>query len=224
MKIGVLGSSGGSAFAAFHDIVAAASPGRHTFVAVSDRAGGFEQVCRERGIPLLRSESGDNDAISGEAAAFLAADGDPDIVLLYFLRLVTEALYERFATFNIHPSLLPEFPGFRPLEQALAAGASRFGATLHQVDASVDGGPVVAQIGMPLAAEMTIEDLEKRSYLQKVYCALLLVDLIERGALRIDGPDVHLVESRRGNPALENGALLEGFRELQRVERIEVVP
>jgi hypothetical protein len=87
----------------------------------------------------------------------------------------------------------------------------------------VDGGPVVAQIATPLAAGSTLEDLEKRSYLQKVYCALLLVDLIERGTLRIDGPHVHLDERGGGNPALENAALLEGFRELQRSEQIEVV-
>ena len=214
MKIGVLGSSGGGAFAAFHDIVTAAEPNRHTFVAVSDRPCGFEDVCCARAIPLLRADGDDNDTVSRAAAEFIAVAGPPDVVLLYFLRLVTEAIYDRFATFNIHPSLLPAFSGFEPVARAHAAGVSTFGATLHQVDGGIDSGPIIAQIVTPVTPGMTVAEMEKCSYLHKVYCALLLVDLVERGVLTAgDG----------SSPSLGEGPLLDAFRDLQRAEGVEVV-
>jgi phosphoribosylglycinamide formyltransferase-1 len=223
-----MGSSGGSAFAAFHDIITAAYPGRHHFAAVSDRASGFEDVCEERGIPLLRARGADNDAISKEAAGFLASELAPDLVVLYLLRLVTEAIYNRFATFNIHPSILPAYRGFDSLARAHADGARFFGTTLHQVDGGIDTGPIVAQMVAPATSSMAREEMEMMSYLQKVYCALLLVDLAECGTLVIEGARARLsgdyVATDRSNPALSEGPLLDGFRELQRATNAEVVP
>jgi phosphoribosylglycinamide formyltransferase-1 len=228
LKIGVLGSSGGSAFGAFHDIVTDASPAAHTFVVATDRPCGLEQVCEERGIPFVRVEGADNETVSRAAAKFFATQGGADIVILYFLRLATAALYERFPTFNIHPSLLPAFPGFEPVARALEAGVKFFGATLHQVDASVDSGPIVAQVVMPVPPSATSASLEKHSFLHKVYCALLLVDLIERDALAIEDGQARLTGddagTDRSNPALRDGPLLERFRALQRRENAEIVP
>jgi phosphoribosylglycinamide formyltransferase 1 len=227
VKIGALGSAGGSSFAAFHDILAEAFPGKHTFVAVTDRSCGFEDVCRERDIPFQRVESRDRETMSREAADFLASAGAPDIVVLYFLRLVGPSVYDRFPTFNIHPSLLPAFPGFHATTRTLEAGVRFFGATVHQVDATVDSGTIVAQVAMPLDPATTPELMETLSYLQKVYCALLLVDLVERrsltfadGRARVTG-DVEIAD--RSNPAL-SGPLLEGFRALQRREGVAVIP
>lgn len=227
MNIAVLGSSGGSAFAAFHDILTDAFPGRYTFAAATDRACGLEHVCESRAIPLQRIDGVDNDSISRGAVQFLASVAEPDIILLYFLRLATPALYKRFPTFNIHPSLLPSFPGFRALEQTLDRGVRFFGATLHQVDGSVDAGPIVAQVVMPVSPGSTLEYLEKCSYLQKVYCALLLVDLIEQGALDLTDGVARLTgehgSTDRSNPALRRGPLLERFLDLQVRERTQVI-
>jgi phosphoribosylglycinamide formyltransferase-1 len=228
VKIGVLGSSGGSAFAAFYDIVTAVRPGRYSFAAVSDRACGFEEVCRERAIPLIRAEGGDNHALSQAAAGFLTERLTPDIVLLYYLRLTTAVLYERYPTFNIHSSLLPSFRGFDPVGQAVKAGVRFFGATLHEVDETVDGGPIVAQIVMPLAPATPLERVAKYSFLHKVYCGLLLIDLIERDLLSLNGDRPRLAEradgTDRSNPALADVPLLDHFRALQRREGVEVLP
>jgi phosphoribosylglycinamide formyltransferase-1 len=229
MRIGVLGSSGGSAFGAFHDILTAARSGRFTFVAASDRACGFETVCAERRIPCARLSGRTSEAITEAAVkVFAGPGGEPDVVLLYFLRIVTAELFERYPCFNIHPSLLPAFPGLDAVSRARERGVRFLGATLHQVDAQLDGGPIVAQMVMPVPPGADLGRLEKFSFLQKVYCSLLLVDLLQREQLRIErGRAVVAGEppgTDRCNPALESGPLLDGFRALQRREGAEVVP
>ena len=63
---------------------------------------------------------------------------------------------------NIHPSLLPAFPGKLAWEQALAAGATQTGCTVHYVDESLDGGPIIAQSTVPVLADDTAESLRLR--------------------------------------------------------------
>jgi folate-dependent phosphoribosylglycinamide formyltransferase PurN len=121
--------------------------------------------------------------VSATAAEAFAVDGPPDAVLLFYDRLVTRALYDRFPTFNVHPSLLPAFAGFRALQQALDANVRFFGATLHRVDESVDLGPIVAQVAEPCPAGATLATLEHRSFWHKVWCALALVDTVPEPAL-----------------------------------------
>jgi phosphoribosylglycinamide formyltransferase-1 len=77
----------------------------------------------------------------------------PDLVLLAgFMRILTDSFVRRFAgrLLNIHPSLLPSFPGVRTHEQALAAGVRVHGATVHFVTPALDGGPIVAQAAVPV--------------------------------------------------------------------------
>ena len=138
VKIAVLGSSGGSAFGAFHDVLRAARPGEDTFVVAVDRDCGLQTTAAVRDVECVRID-GAKDDVSAAAAEAFAVDGPPDVVLLFYDRLVTPALYDRFPTFNVHPSLLPAFPGFHALERALDANVRFFGATLHRIDESVDG-------------------------------------------------------------------------------------
>jgi phosphoribosylglycinamide formyltransferase-1 len=182
VKIAVLGSSGGSAFAAFHDVLSAARPGEDTFVVAVDRDCGLQTVSAARQVECVRIDTSESD-VSATAAEAFALDGPPDAVLLFYNRLVTPALYDRFPTFNVHPSLLPAFAGFRALERALDAKVRFFGATLHRVDESVDLGPIVAQVVEPLPAGATLAVLEHRSFLHKVWCALALVDTVPEPAL-----------------------------------------
>jgi len=227
MKIGILGSSGGSAFSAFHDLLTNVYPQKHSFVVVTDRTCGLETVCDDRKIPHIRTEGHDNAMISDTAFEYLNSHGGVDIIILYFLRLVTPVVYMRYPTFNIHPSLLPAFAGFHPVQRAFEAGVKFLGSTLHQVDASVDNGPIISQMVMPVSPLDTWETLEKNSYLQKVYLALLLVDLIERETLHIaDGRAILSKKypfSDRSCPALSDGPLLKRFYDLQRQEGAEVI-
>ena len=100
--------------------------------------------------------------------AALAAEIDrhrPDLVVLAgFMRILTAPFIERYRgrLMNIHPSLLPEFPGLDTHRRALAAGAKRHGCTVHFVTPVVDGGPVIAQAAVPVESGDTEEALAAR--------------------------------------------------------------
>ena len=79
------------------------------------------------------------------------AEKDVELVVLAgFLEILTPVFVERFPTINVHPSLLPAFPGLKAWEQALAAGVPETGVTVHLVDAGLDTGPPIAQEPVPI--------------------------------------------------------------------------
>lgn len=212
MRIAILGSSGGSAFRATLRILADRGTPRHELIVATDRACGFDDVCRDYGLTVHRIAGHDNAARS---AAALDVFRGADAALLYYTRLVTADLYEAIPTYNIHPSLLPAFPGMSAVRDALAHGARFLGATLHRVDATVDGGPIIGQVVMPMTREMTEAQLQKYSYVQKVYLSLLFLELLEHG-------ESWPAYTDRCNPALRDPAFLAGMEALEREERVRV--
>ncbi|HZS24583.1 MAG TPA: phosphoribosylglycinamide formyltransferase [Gaiellaceae bacterium] len=86
------------------------------------------------------------------------------VVLAGYMHLLTPAFLDRFpdAVVNVHPSLLPEFPGAHAVEEQLAAGVAESGATVHLVDEGVDSGPILAQERVPVRADDTPETLHAR--------------------------------------------------------------
>lgn len=100
-------------------------------------------------------------------AAFAAAietAGAEIVCLAGFMRLLSSAFVERFAgrMINIHPSLLPKFPGLDTHRRALNAGETEHGCTVHFVTAEMDGGPVIAQARVPVAVGDTPDTLAER--------------------------------------------------------------
>ncbi|MES2150334.1 MAG: phosphoribosylglycinamide formyltransferase [Pseudomonadota bacterium] len=94
----------------------------------------------------------------------------PDLVLLAgFMRILTAPFVEHYAgrMLNIHPSLLPSFPGLRTHRQALEAGVSEHGATVHFVTAELDHGPAVAQARVPVLPGDTEDSLAARVLVQE---------------------------------------------------------
>jgi phosphoribosylglycinamide formyltransferase-1 len=78
-------------------------------------------------------------------------DHQPDLLVLAgFMRIVDAAIVSRFRVINTHPALLPAFPGAHAVRDALAAGATTSGVTVHWVDEGVDTGPVIAQVAVPV--------------------------------------------------------------------------
>jgi phosphoribosylglycinamide formyltransferase-1 len=122
----------------------------------------------------------------------------PDLVALAgFMRILSNAFVRRYAgrLLNIHPSLLPAFPGLHTHRRALEAGVRVHGCTVHFVTAALDGGPIVIQAAVPVLAEDTEERLaarvlveEHRIYPQAVrwFCEGRLT-LATEGAVRIEG-------------------------------------
>jgi phosphoribosylglycinamide formyltransferase 1 len=110
------------------------------------------------------SDFPDRAARDAAMAEWLEQQGVHLVVLAGYMHLLTAAFLERFpgAVVNVHPSLLPEFPGARAVEEQLAAGVAESGATVHLVDEGVDSGPVLAQERVPVLASDTAETLHER--------------------------------------------------------------
>lgn len=100
-----------------------------------------------------------------QALATLIESFDPDYVLLAgFMRILSDGFVQQFAgrLVNIHPSLLPAFPGLRTHEQAIACGVQWHGCTVHFVTPVLDGGPIIAQAVVPVLADDTSNSLAQR--------------------------------------------------------------
>lgn len=97
-------------------------------------------------------------------ADFLEARGVELVVCAGYMHILTPAFLGRFPSriVNVHPALLPAFPGANPVEDALAAGVSNTGATVHLVDEGVDTGPVLRQESVPVYPNDTRESLHAR--------------------------------------------------------------
>ncbi|MCW3034525.1 MAG: phosphoribosylglycinamide formyltransferase 1 [Solirubrobacteraceae bacterium] len=119
-------------------------------VASSDAAAGALGRARERGVPeraFPRGEYADRTARDAAMAEWVRGRGARLVVLAGYMELLGEDFLAGFpgAVINVHPSLLPAFPGLGAVEQALAYGVKVFGVTVHFVDAGVDTGPVILQ-------------------------------------------------------------------------------
>ncbi len=145
----------------------------------------------KRGVPTAvfpRREYEDRRTRDGAMADWLQERGTRLVVLAGYMELLSETFLERFqsATINVHPSLLPAFPGLGAIEQALAYGVKVFGVTVHFVDAGVDSGPVISQRAVELKNARDPEEVLKA--LRPIEHALLpeAVRLFAGGALRVD--------------------------------------
>ena len=116
----------------------------------------------------------------------LRASRQLDWMGLTFNRLLSPAVIATFGgnIFNLHFSLLPEFPGFGPTRKALQAGAARTGVTVHLIDAGIDTGPIIAQGTVDIVAHDTVETLGRRQFEAAVPLAIQTVRQAERGELR----------------------------------------
>jgi len=148
-------------------LLAAGLPARVGAVISNNPAAKGLTTAKSRGIPTAVVDHRTfPDRIAFDAA--LAAEIDrhrPDLVVLAgFMRILTAPFIERYRgrLINIHPSLLPEFPGLDTHRRALAASAKRHGCTVHFVTPAVDGGPVIAQATVPVVPGDTEEALAAR--------------------------------------------------------------
>ena len=173
-RVAVLASGGGSNLAAL--IEAAARPGYPASIALAlsnqPRAAALERA-RAAGIPALavdhRPFGPDRAAHERAIDAALAQHGIELVCLAGYMRLLTPWLVGRWSgrMLNIHPSLLPAFPGLHTHERALAAGCCLHGCTVHQVTAIMDEGPILAQAAVPVLPGDTPASLAARVLAQE---------------------------------------------------------
>jgi phosphoribosylglycinamide formyltransferase 1 len=166
MPIAVLVSGAGTNLQALLDTV---HQNEVEIVAVASSIAGVGALERAagRGVPtrvFARSEHEDRAARDRAMADWLLERGVRLVVLAGYMELLDEVFLDRFpgAVINVHPSLLPAFPGLRAVEQALAYGVKVFGVTVHFVDAGVDTGPVILQAAVELPDPGGVEQVMAR--------------------------------------------------------------
>ena len=125
-----------------------------------------------------------------EALAEVIDGFAPDLVVLAgFMRVLTDGFVRRYEgrLLNIHPSLLPAFPGLAAWKQALAYGVKVAGCTVHFVDEGIDSGPVIVQRSVPVRDDDTPDSLHARIQTEEHQAYPEALRLLAAGRLRIDG-------------------------------------
>ncbi len=192
-RIGVLLSGRGSNFEALAESCAAGRiPNAEIAIVISNRDGapGIERA-RERGIParVIPSKGLEREAYDRQVAAALEESGVELICLAGYMRLLSPWFVTRFPRriLNIHPSLLPAFPGLEAQRQALEHGVKWSGCTVHFVDENLDAGPIILQAVVPVRDADTVESLAARILAEEHRIYSEAARIVLEGRYRIEG-------------------------------------
>ena len=191
-KLGILISGRGSNFEAIADHIAAGELEAEIAVVISNRpeAPGLE-AARRRGLPAVAipSKGLDREIYDRMVVEELRARGVEFVCLAGFMRLLSATFVRAFPNriLNIHPSLLPSFPGLDAQHQALEHGVRVSGCTVHFVDESLDTGPILVQATVPVLDADTVETLSARILKEehRIYSEALRIAI--GGKYRIEG-------------------------------------
>lgn len=191
-RVGVLISGRGSNLQALLDAQAAGRLGGEIVVVISnvEDAPGLDRA-RRAGVPALAcphpgKARPDHEL---EVTALLRQHRVDLVCLAGYMRLLSDTFVDAFPgrILNVHPSLLPAFPGTHPQRQALEHGVKVSGATVHFVDRTLDGGPIVMQEAVPVEDDDTEDTLAARILAAEHHIYPPAVRLVLEGAYRIDG-------------------------------------
>jgi len=192
-RLGVLISGRGSHLQAIIDAIAGGRLAATVAIVISNRAdaAGLGRA-RGAGIETLYlnpRDYDDRDAYDAAIAEVLRARRVDLVCLAGFMRLVGPRLLEAFPNriLNIHPSLLPSFPGLDAQRQALEHGVQVTGATVHLVTCELDGGPIVLQAAVPVAPGDSVDSLSARILLEEHRIYPEAIRIVLEGGWTIDG-------------------------------------
>ncbi|MDR2884983.1 MAG: phosphoribosylglycinamide formyltransferase [Deferribacteraceae bacterium] len=137
----------------------------------------------------------DRNAYDSALLDLLKANNVDLVCLAGYMRVVTEAVINEYAgrIINIHPSLLPSFPGIDAQKQALNYGAKVSGCTVHFVDKGVDTGPIIMQTTVPVFQDDNEHELSKRILAEEHKLYIKAIALYTKGLLKIEGRKVSVV-------------------------------
>jgi phosphoribosylglycinamide formyltransferase-1 len=170
LRLGVLGSGKGSNFRAIMEEIVGSRLDAEVRIVISDvENSGILSLARDFQVPGLYVRPGRfrtklEPEIEEDIVRLLLEADVEFVVLAGFMRIVKQPLLEAFPRkmINIHPSLLPRFPGLEAWKQALAAGEKVTGCTAHYVDAAVDAGEILGKETVPILSDDTPESLHAR--------------------------------------------------------------
>ncbi len=170
LRLGVLGSGKGSNFRAILEAIQSKTLEAEVAIVIADQPeAGILSLAKEAGIAHAtitdsRFKTKLSPEVEGELVSLLKNARVDLVVLAGYMRMVKAPMLEAFGKkiINIHPSLLPEFPGLAGWQQALEAGGKTTGCTVHYVDSGMDTGEIIAQAEVPILPEDTAESLHAR--------------------------------------------------------------
>ncbi len=206
LRIAILGSGKGSNCQSILDAIEAGQLNARVVCVISDVPGaGILERARQHGVPGLYL-SGDpyKTKLDGEAEKryldALCRYGAQVIALAGFMRMIKGGLLNAFPgrILNIHPSLLPAFPGMESWKQALEYGAKVTGCTVHFVDAGMDTGPIILQRAVPIWENDTPETLHARIQAEEHVVYPEALRLLAEHRLRLEGRRVRILEAHHG--------------------------
>lgn len=198
VTIGILISGRGSNMAALLREIQAGRLSARCAAVISDNPGapGLEtaRACGVEALALDPAAYPTRTAYQTAIAQELQARGVELVCLAGFMRIVRKPLLQAFPDrmLNIHPSLLPAFPGLRAQAQALAHGVKISGCTVHLVDGGMDTGPIVLQAAVPVLEDDTEERLSDRILAEEHRIYPLAVQLFAEGRLQVEGRRVRI--------------------------------
>ncbi|MFQ5693867.1 MAG: phosphoribosylglycinamide formyltransferase [Nitrospinota bacterium] len=204
MKVAVFASGRGSNLQALLDAAESGALGAEVVLVLSDvrDAQALERAAR-RSIPHRFIERGEFEEV---ALSILKEAGVDLVCLAGFMRILSADFIHRAAVpiLNVHPSLLPSFPGLRAQRQALAYGVRITGATVHLVDEEMDHGPIVVQAAVPVLQEDDEESLSERILREEHRIYPLAVRWFAEGRVRVEGRRVILRDAGQDGFAVCN--------------------
>jgi phosphoribosylglycinamide formyltransferase-1 len=211
LALGVLLSGSGTNLQALVDAIAAGTLDARIAVVVSNDPGA-QGLARARRHGIV-TESVPHGAFPSRRAfderlvEVLRTHGVELVVLAGFMRLVTPVLLGAFPerVVNVHPALLPAFPGLHAERQALAYGARVTGVTVHFVDEQADHGPIILQVAVPILPDDDEERLHLRIQRQEHRAYPHAIQLLAEGRVRIEGRRV-LIDGEIAEPAAALGS------------------
>jgi phosphoribosylglycinamide formyltransferase-1 len=199
MRLGILISGRGSNFEAISNSIARRKLDAEIAVVISNRAQaeGLE-IARQRGIPMrvIPSQGKEREAYDQLLIDELRTHEVDLVCLAGFMRLLSANFIRTFPrqVLNIHPSLLPAFPGLDAARQAFDYGVKIAGCTVHFVDEFLDSGPIVIQSAVPVLDADTVETLSSRILTQEHVIYSKAIQYIVDGRVRIEGRSVRIAE------------------------------
>ena len=196
LPIAVLISGGGTNLQALIDAERSSSMGYRIAVVISDRplVGGLERAAAASIATEVVDWAGfaSREAFTDAICHSAEEHGAAGLVLAGFMRILAPRAMQRFpdAIINIHPALLPSFPGARAVPLALEHGVTLTGVTVHFVDEQVDHGPIIAQEAVPVLPGDDADSLHTRIRIVEHRLYPRIVDAFGRGDLRVEGRHV----------------------------------
>lgn len=206
-KIVVLISGQGTNLQAITDACKAGKINAQVAAVISNKADAYGLIrAKNSGIPTAvfeRKNYADNSQMDRAISDYIDGIAADLIVLAGYMKILTAGFTRHFAgkILNIHPSLLPKYPGLNTYQKAIEAGDSEHGTTVHFVNEKMDGGAVILQAKVPIFPDDRIEDVEERVKIQELQIYPLVVKWFVDGRLKEAGGKAYL----DGQLLAENG-------------------